>query len=69
MRKYTVYIPTFRTPIEPQRSILEPVKEEWIAGAALDVFDQEPLPLDSLFRAMDKVVITPHIGGTTFETR
>ena len=37
--------------------------------AALDVFDQEPLPLDSPFRALDNVVLTPHVAGGTVEAR
>ena len=36
--------------------------EKQIAGAGLDVFDVEPLPLDHPFRKMDNVVITPHLG-------
>ena len=39
-----------------------------IAGAALDVYDQEPLPKDHPFRKLDNVVVTPHIGFVTEET-
>jgi D-3-phosphoglycerate dehydrogenase len=38
------------------------LREKKIAGAGLDVFDVEPLPLDHPFRTMDNVVITPHLG-------
>ncbi|MEE9149244.1 MAG: NAD(P)-dependent oxidoreductase, partial [Candidatus Tectomicrobia bacterium] len=39
-----------------------------IAGAALDVFDVEPLPLDHPFRRLENTVITPHLGYVTDET-
>ena len=39
------------------------MREGRIGGAGLDVFDVEPLPLDHPFRTLDKVVITPHLGG------
>jgi phosphoglycerate dehydrogenase-like enzyme len=37
--------------------------------AALDVFDQEPLPVDSPFRALDNVILTPHIAGASRQAR
>ena len=36
-----------------------------IAGAALDVFDDEPLPADSRWRSLDNVTMTTHFGGDT----
>jgi phosphoglycerate dehydrogenase-like enzyme len=39
-----------------------------IAGAGLDVFDREPLPLDRPFRTMDNVLAMPHVGFLTEET-
>jgi phosphoglycerate dehydrogenase-like enzyme len=38
-------------------------------SAALDVFDEEPLPAGSPFRALDNVILTPHIAGATVEAR
>ena len=38
-----------------------------IAGAGLDVFDVEPLPVDHPFRKLDNVVLTPHLGYVTAE--
>lgn len=40
-----------------------------IAGAALDVFAQEPLPAGSPLRELDNVILTPHVAGATVETR
>ena len=39
-----------------------------IAGAGLDVFDREPLPLDHPLRRLENTVITPHVGYVTEET-
>jgi phosphoglycerate dehydrogenase-like enzyme len=41
------------------------LQEGWIAGAGLDVFENEPLPLDSPLWYMDNVIITPHYAGKT----
>ena len=44
-------------------ALMEVLRERRIAGAALDVFWQEPLPADSPFWGLDNVIITPHVGG------
>jgi phosphoglycerate dehydrogenase-like enzyme len=43
------------------------LQNKQIAGAALDVFESEPLALDHPFRSMDNVILTPHIGYATAE--
>ena len=43
-------------------ALLDALSKKQIAGAGLDVFDVEPLPLDHPYRKMDNVVITPHLG-------
>jgi phosphoglycerate dehydrogenase-like enzyme len=53
---------TARGPIIEEKALLAALTERRIAGAGLDVFDVEPLPLDHPFRKMDNVVITPHLG-------
>jgi D-3-phosphoglycerate dehydrogenase len=61
--KPTAYlINTARAPIVDQAALLSVLTERRIAGAGLDVFETEPLPLDSPLRKLDNVVITPHLG-------
>jgi phosphoglycerate dehydrogenase-like enzyme len=63
LMKPTAYlINTSRGPIVDEAALLAALRDKKIAGAGLDVFDVEPLPLDHPFRTMDNVVITPHLG-------
>ena len=47
------------------RALVKALKEGWIAGAGLDVFEEEPLPKDSEFWGLENVVMTPHVAGAT----
>jgi phosphoglycerate dehydrogenase-like enzyme len=53
---------TSRGPIVEERELISVLKNKQIAGAAIDVFDIEPLPQDHPFRALDNVLATPHIA-------
>lgn len=53
-----------RGPIVRQNDLIEALADKTIAGAVLDVFEQEPLPADSPLWNMDNVIITPHTSGT-----
>jgi phosphoglycerate dehydrogenase-like enzyme len=53
---------TSRGPIVVETDLVAALTTGSIAGAAIDVFDQEPLPLDHPFRALPNVLATPHIG-------
>jgi phosphoglycerate dehydrogenase-like enzyme len=55
-------INTSRGPIVEERELIRVLKNKQIAGAAIDVFDIEPLPPDHPFRALDNVLATPHIA-------
>ena len=55
-------INTSRGPIVEEQALISVLKNKQIAGAAIDVFDVEPLPPDHPFRALDNVLATPHIG-------
>ena len=66
--KPTAYlVNTSRGPIVDEQALLETLREKRIAGAGVDVFSVEPLPLDHPFRKLDNMVITPHLGYATEE--
>jgi len=58
---------TSRGPIVDEAALIEALQARRIAGAALDVFEIEPLPADHPFRRLDNVLATPHIGYVTEE--
>jgi phosphoglycerate dehydrogenase-like enzyme len=58
-------INTSRGPIVNEAALVEALRARRIAGAALDVFDAEPLPAAHPFRTLDNVLATPHIGYVT----
>jgi D-3-phosphoglycerate dehydrogenase len=62
MKPSAYLINTSRGPIIDEAALLAALRANKIAGAGLDVFDVEPLPLDHPFRKMDNVVLTPHLG-------
>jgi phosphoglycerate dehydrogenase-like enzyme len=55
-------INTSRGPIVDEQALISAVRNKQIAGAAIDVFDIEPLPASHPFRTLDNVLATPHIG-------
>ena len=62
MKKSAYLVNTSRGPIVDEKALIAALSAKTIAGAGLDVFDAEPLPLDHPYRKMDNIVITPHLG-------
>ncbi len=62
MKTGAYLINTARAPIVDQAALIKALQDKKIAGAGLDVFEVEPLPLDHPYRKLDNVVLTPHLG-------
>jgi phosphoglycerate dehydrogenase-like enzyme len=67
MKPTSYLINTARGPIVDEAALLETLQARKIAGAALDTFSHEPLPVDHPLRKLDNVVLTPHLGYVTAE--
>ncbi|MGB9683542.1 MAG: glyoxylate reductase [Candidatus Bathyarchaeales archaeon] len=69
MKKTAYLINNSRGPVVDEKALYKALKEGWIAGAALDVFEQEPTPTDNPLLRLDNVVVAPHISSASHETR
>jgi phosphoglycerate dehydrogenase-like enzyme len=65
MKPTAVLVNVARGAVVDEAAVIHALREGWIAGAALDVFEQEPLPADSPLWKMENVVISPHVAGFT----
>ncbi|MGA7807819.1 D-2-hydroxyacid dehydrogenase family protein [Bradyrhizobium sp.] len=67
MKPSAYLINTSRGPIVDEQALLETLRQKKIAGAGIDVFSVEPLPVDHPFRRLDNMVLTPHLGYATLD--
>lgn len=63
MRRTAYLVNIARGSVVDEAALVRALEERWIAGAALDVFETEPLPPPSPLWGMDNVIVTPHIAG------
>ena len=65
MKKNAVLINTARGPIVDEADLIAALQDGWIGGAALDVFEVEPLPANSPLKQMDNVMLAPHNSNSS----
>lgn len=69
MKRSALVINTSRGPVIDQKALTEALKAKLIAGACLDVFEVEPIPLGEELLKMENVIVAPHMASATWETR
>ena len=69
MKETAYLINTSRGPVVDEKALAIALEKKWIAGAGLDVFDKEPVDPNNPLLKFDNIIITPHIGSATIETR
>jgi phosphoglycerate dehydrogenase-like enzyme len=68
MKPTSYLVNTARGPIVDEAALLETLQQKKIAGAGIDVFAVEPLPVEHPFRKLDNIVLTPHLGYVTADS-
>lgn len=69
MKNTAILINTARGPVVDEAALVEAIKIGQIRGAALDVFEEEPSIHPELIKMKENVVLAPHIGSASIETR
>lgn len=68
MKETAYFVNTARGPLVDETALVEALRAGRIQGAALDVFDREPVDLDNPLRDLDNLIATPHVGYVTEDT-
>ena len=68
MKKTVVLINTSRGPVIDEQALVKALKERWIFGAGLDVYEYEP-DISEELKKLDNVILQPHSASATIETR
>lgn len=68
MKSTAILVNTARSGLVDERSLIKALQEKRITGAALDVFDEEPLPTNHPFIRLENVTITAHLAGSTVDS-
>jgi D-3-phosphoglycerate dehydrogenase len=63
MRRGSFLVNVARGPVVDEGALIDALRSGQLAGAALDVFDVQPLPADHAFRSLRQVLVTPHVAG------
>jgi len=69
MKRTACLVNTSRGPVVDEKALYKALKEGWIWGAGLDVWEKEPVEMDNPLLKLDSVVVAPHIASASIETR
>jgi gluconate 2-dehydrogenase len=69
MKPTAIFVNSSRGPLVDEAALYEALKNNTIAGAAIDVYEKEPVSQESPLLTLDNIVTLPHLGSSTAETR
>jgi glyoxylate reductase len=69
MKRTAFLVNTSRGPLVDEEALAKALREQWIEGAGIDVYEEEPLATDSPLMGLDNVTLSPHLGSATRTAR